>query len=47
MINLFSPLELRGLRVANRSWVSGHYRHGVTLAPLAAIGAIDFVAART
>lgn len=31
------------LSLAGWAWSSGHYRHGVTLAPLAALSALDFV----
>jgi glycine oxidase len=34
----FEPLQTKGW-----AWSSGHYRHGVTLAPLAAQSALDFV----
>ncbi len=34
----FERLELKGW-----AWSSGHYRHGVTLAPLAALSALEFV----
>ncbi len=37
----FEEIQPRGW-----AWVSGHYRHGVTLAPLAAMDSADFVAAR-
>jgi glycine oxidase len=34
----FEPLQTKGW-----AWSSGHYRHGVTLAPLAAQWAVSFV----
>lgn len=35
------------LTLAGWAWSSGHYRHGVTLAPLAALDALDFVESGT
>ena len=41
LLPFFEEIQPRGW-----AWLSGHYRHGVTLAPLAALDAADFVAAR-
>lgn len=35
------------LVTANWAWSSGHYRHGITLAPLASLQALEFANART
>ena len=42
LLPFFEEIQPRGW-----AWVSGHYRHGVALAPLAALDSTDFVAART
>ena len=41
LLPFFEEIQPRGW-----AWLSGHYRHGVTLAPLAAMDAADFVATR-